>query len=87
MRTSSRQAPGLFEGDEFIILMTQCKVGSQRDGLMLDSAEELHKLSTQKVDTHGISPLHSSSNVYHGIPYVGMVKESGHMVRSALSSP
>lgn len=29
---------GLFEGDEYTTLMTQCK-----EGLMLDSAEELYK--------------------------------------------
>ena len=43
------QVPGLFEGDEFTTLMTQCKEGSQRDGLMLDSAEELYKWFTQQV--------------------------------------
>ena len=37
------QVPGLFEGDEYTTLMTQCKEGSQRDGLMLDSTEELYK--------------------------------------------
>ena len=29
--------------------MTQCKEGSQRDGLMLDSYEELYKWFTQQV--------------------------------------
>ena len=43
------QVPGLFEGDEFTTLMTQCKEGSQRDGLMLDSAEELYKWFTHQV--------------------------------------
>jgi len=33
----------LFEGDEYTTLMTQCKEGSQKDGLMLDSTEELYK--------------------------------------------
>ena len=46
----AHQVPGLFEGDEFTTLMTQCKEGSQRDGLMLDSAEELYKWFTQKVE-------------------------------------
>ena len=41
--------PGLFEGDEYTTLMTQCKEGSQREGLMLDSAEELYKWFTQQV--------------------------------------
>lgn len=43
------QVPGLFEGDEYSTLMTQCKEGSQRDGLMLDSSEELYKWFTQQV--------------------------------------
>ena len=43
------QVPGLFEGDEFTTLMTQCKEGSQREGLMLDSSEELYKWFTQQV--------------------------------------
>ncbi len=41
--------PGLFEGDEYTTLMTQCKEGSQRDGLMLDSSEELYKWFTEQV--------------------------------------
>jgi len=43
------EVPGLFEGDEMTTLMTQCKEGAQRDGLMLDSQEELYKWFTQKV--------------------------------------
>lgn len=43
------EVPGLFEGDELTTLMTQCKEGSQREGLMLDSQEELYKWFTQKV--------------------------------------
>lgn len=43
------QVPGLFEGDDYTTLMTQCKEGSQREGLMLDSSEELYKWFTQQV--------------------------------------
>ena len=43
------EVPGLFEGDEMTMLMTQCKEGAQRDGLMLDSQEELYKWFTQQV--------------------------------------
>ena len=43
------QVPGLFEGDEYTTLMTQCKEGSQREGLMLDSSEELYKWFTGQV--------------------------------------
>lgn len=34
--------------------MTQCKEGSQRDGLMLDSSEELYKWFTEQVGTAGL---------------------------------
>ncbi|XP_074612492.1 cytoplasmic dynein 1 heavy chain 1-like isoform X2 [Acropora palmata] len=43
------EVPGLFEGDDYTTLMTQCKEGSQREGLMLDSSEELYKWFTQQV--------------------------------------
>jgi dynein heavy chain 1 len=37
------EVPGLFEGDEYTTLMTQCKEGATREGLMHDSSEELYK--------------------------------------------
>jgi len=43
------EVPGLFEGDEMTTLMTQCKEGAQREGLRLDSQEELYKWFTQQV--------------------------------------
>ncbi|KAJ1568194.1 Cytoplasmic dynein 1 heavy chain 1, partial [Cladochytrium tenue] len=43
------EVPGLFEGDEFASLMSQCKEGAQREGSMLDSAEELFKWFTFQV--------------------------------------
>ena len=43
------EVPGLFEGDEFSALLTQCKDGSHRQGLMLDSQEELYKWFTAEV--------------------------------------
>ncbi|KAJ3090057.1 hypothetical protein HK102_004799, partial [Quaeritorhiza haematococci] len=46
---ANAEVPGLFEGDEYASLMTQCKEGAQREGLMLDSAEELYKWFTQQV--------------------------------------
>ncbi|KAG0004346.1 hypothetical protein BGZ79_009578 [Entomortierella chlamydospora] len=46
---ANAEVPGLFEGDEYSSLMTQCKEGAQRDGLMLDSSEELYKWFTQQV--------------------------------------
>ena len=48
--TNLFQVPGLFEGDEYTTLMTQCKEGSQREGLMLDSGEELYKWFTTQVN-------------------------------------
>ncbi|KAL1922601.1 uncharacterized protein VTP21DRAFT_10140 [Calcarisporiella thermophila] len=46
---ANAEVPGLFEGDEYASLMTQCKEGAQRDGLMLDSHEELYKWFTHQV--------------------------------------
>ncbi|KAI4519311.1 dynein heavy chain [Schizophyllum commune Loenen D] len=46
---ANAEVPGLFEGDEHASLMTACKEGSQRDGLMLDSHEELYRWFTQQV--------------------------------------
>lgn len=46
---ANAEVPGLFEGDEHAALMTACKEGSQRDGLMLDSHEELYRWFTQQV--------------------------------------
>jgi len=43
------EVPGLFDGDEHSALMTQCKEGAQRDGLMLDSPDELYKWFTAQV--------------------------------------
>ncbi|XP_055327511.1 dynein heavy chain, cytoplasmic-like [Paramacrobiotus metropolitanus] len=43
------EVPGLFEGDEYTTLMTQCKEGSQREGLMLDTPEELYRWFTGQV--------------------------------------
>jgi hypothetical protein len=36
---ANAEVPGLFEGDEFASLMTACKEGAQRQGLLLDSQE------------------------------------------------
>lgn len=43
------EVPGLFEGDEMTTLMTQCKEGASREGMMLDTQEELYKWFTQQV--------------------------------------
>jgi len=46
---ANAEVPGLFEGDEHSSLMTQCKEGSQREGSMLDSNEDLYKWFTGQV--------------------------------------
>ena len=46
---ANAEVPGLFEGDEFQALMTACKEGAQRQGLLLDSQEELYKWFTQQI--------------------------------------
>ncbi|KAF8560528.1 hypothetical protein P879_02533 [Paragonimus westermani] len=46
------EVPGLFEGDEFAALMTQCKEGAAREGLMVDSNEELYKWFTNQICTN-----------------------------------
>ena len=44
----------MFEGDEHTTLMTQCKEGAQREGLMLDSNEELYKWFTHQVSHQSV---------------------------------
>lgn len=46
---ANAEVPGLFEGDDFASLMTACKEGAQRQGLLLDSQEELYKWFTQQI--------------------------------------
>ncbi|XP_052742503.1 dynein heavy chain, cytoplasmic isoform X1 [Bicyclus anynana] len=57
------EVPGLFEGDEFAALMTQCKEGAQREGLMLDSNDELYKWFTGQVmrNLHVVFTMNPSS--------------------------
>ncbi|CEF66963.1 Dynein heavy chain, cytoplasmic [Strongyloides ratti] len=43
------EVPGLFEGDEYTTLMSQIKEGAQRQGLMLDSGDELYKWFTSQI--------------------------------------
>jgi len=46
---ANAEIPGLFEGDEYNALMTSCKEGAQRDGLLLDTPEELYRWFTQQI--------------------------------------
>ncbi|KAL9625204.1 MAG: hypothetical protein Q9160_000606 [Pyrenula sp. 1 TL-2023] len=43
------EVPGLFEGDDYASLLTACKEGAQRHGVLLDSQEELYKWFTQQI--------------------------------------
>ncbi|KAJ2625382.1 dynein heavy chain, partial [Coemansia sp. RSA 1290] len=45
---ANSEVPGLFEGDELAALMTACREGAQRDGLLLDAPEELFRWFTQQ---------------------------------------
>ncbi|OAV97838.1 hypothetical protein PTTG_07292 [Puccinia triticina 1-1 BBBD Race 1] len=46
---ANAEVPGLFEGDEHAALMTACKEGAQRDGVVLDSPDKLYQWFTQQV--------------------------------------
>jgi len=46
---ANAEVPGLFEGDELASLMTACKEGAQRQGLLLDSHDELYNWFTQQI--------------------------------------
>ncbi|GAB1316626.1 dynein heavy chain, partial [Madurella fahalii] len=46
---ANAEVPGLFEGDDHAALMTACKEGAQRQGLLLDSQEELYKWFTGQI--------------------------------------
>ncbi|BHF62050.1 Cytoplasmic dynein 1 heavy chain 1 [Sparganum proliferum] len=58
------EVPGLFEGDEFAALMTQCKEGAAREGLMIDSQEELYKWFTNQIcrNLHVVFTMNPSSD-------------------------
>lgn len=43
------EVPGLFEGDDYTTLMTACKEGAMRQGLNLDSEDELYKWFTNEI--------------------------------------
>ncbi|KAJ1930559.1 dynein heavy chain [Tieghemiomyces parasiticus] len=46
---ANAEVPGLFEGDEYATLLTQCREGAARDGLLLDTGEELYRWFTGQV--------------------------------------
>lgn len=46
---ANAEIPGLFDGDEYTALMTACREGSQRDGLILDSNDELYRWFSRQI--------------------------------------
>ncbi|KAJ3265095.1 hypothetical protein HDU77_006529 [Chytriomyces hyalinus] len=46
---ANAEVPGLFEGEEYATLMTQCREGAIREGAMIDSADDLYKWFTHQV--------------------------------------
>ncbi|OLY80070.1 Cytoplasmic dynein 1 heavy chain 1 [Smittium mucronatum] len=61
---ANAEIPGLFEGDEYLSLLTSCREGATRDGLMLDSPEELYKWFSQQVakNLHVVFTMNPPSN-------------------------
>ena len=57
------EVPGLFEGDEYTTLMTQCKEAAQRKRQILDSDEKLYKWFAQQVmrNLHVVFTMNPSS--------------------------
>lgn len=60
---ASGEVPGLFEGDEYTSLMHQCKETVQRNGLIIDSEDELYKWFTLQVrkNLHVVFTMNPSS--------------------------
>ena len=58
------EVPGLFEGDEHAALLTACKEGSQREGLLLDTSDELYRWFTNQVmrNLHVVFTMNPSSS-------------------------
>lgn len=46
---ANAEVPGLFEGDEYATLMTSIREGASRQGMNLDSQEELYKWFTEQI--------------------------------------
>ena len=46
---ASGEVPGLYEGKELTALMAGCREAAQRDGVLIDSEDELFRRFTNKV--------------------------------------
>lgn len=60
---ASGEVPGLYEGKELTALMAGCREAAQRDGVLIDSEDELFRRFTNKV--HELHLPHSPL-VLHG---------------------
>lgn len=49
---ANAEVPGLFEGEEFESLLEKCSKAAQKDGLLLDTSEEIYSWFVSKVSTN-----------------------------------
>jgi dynein heavy chain 1 len=63
---ASGEVPGLFDGEEWPVLMQQCKEAAQRDGVMVDSEDQLYKRFIQQVQAnlHIVFTMNPASSDY-----------------------
>jgi dynein heavy chain 1 len=63
---ASGEVPGLFEGDDWVSLMHKCREAATKDGLMLDTEEELYKRFIEQVrrNLHVVFTMNPSSPDY-----------------------
>ncbi|GAM24388.1 hypothetical protein SAMD00019534_075630 [Acytostelium subglobosum LB1] len=61
------EVPGLFEGEEYTALMHQCKETANRNGLIMDTEEELYKYFTGQVrrNLHVVFTMNPASPDFH----------------------
>ena len=61
------EVPGLFEGDEYNTLMNQVKEDANRNGLMLDTDDELYRYFTKQVrlNLHIVFTMNPASPDFH----------------------
>lgn len=48
---ASGEVPGLYEGKDLTALMAACREAAQRDGVLVDSEDELFRRFTTKVSS------------------------------------
>lgn len=62
---ANSEVPGLFEGDDYTLLMKECAIESTAQGLLLDSEDELYAWFTEQVSTN-LHVVFTLSDVGHG---------------------